>query len=190
MTSEVSICNQALGWLGANLITSLGDDTTEGHLCRANYANLRDSVLEDRDWTFATARASLPRIVDAPPFEYSSAHQLPVDLIRLIGVWAGDYDREQIDYAKEGKVILSDRDIVNIKYIYRVEAPHDFTPGFSQALAARIAVDLALPLVQSRTLQSDMFTLYSAKLVSASANDGMQGRREEKTASIILRARR
>ena len=39
MASQVSICNLALGWLGANLITSLNDDNREAQL------NVLESVL-------------------------------------------------------------------------------------------------------------------------------------------------
>ena len=55
--SEVSICNQALSWLGQETITSLDDQATTAVWMNANYDLLRDSVMEARMWTFATVRA-------------------------------------------------------------------------------------------------------------------------------------
>ena len=53
MTTETEICNIALGYLGANRITSLDieEDSTEHLLCSENYEILRDAVLEEREWT-------------------------------------------------------------------------------------------------------------------------------------------
>ena len=191
MPSEVSICNQALGWVGGNLITSLDDGTTEANLCKANYASLRDAVLEDRDWTFATARKLLTPLADDPVFGWTRQMQLPSDNIRVIGCWAldRDEDQEQADYVKEGRRILSNEPKLNLKYIRRIVAPEDFSAGFTQALAARIAADIAIPIAQSRALQEDMQALYMKKLSDAGTNDGMQGRSEKKLSTKMLRSR-
>ena len=57
MVSETSIANQALLWLGGTVITSLDEDSREAIWMKNNYPFIRDAVLEERMWTFATDRA-------------------------------------------------------------------------------------------------------------------------------------
>ena len=48
MVSEVSICNQALRWLGQNKIQSLDEKTASAEWMADNYPFIRDAVLEER----------------------------------------------------------------------------------------------------------------------------------------------
>ena len=66
MASEVSICNQAISWLGGKSIISLDDGTTEANLCKANYDHLRDVVLEAKAWTFAIKRVQFAKLSEDP----------------------------------------------------------------------------------------------------------------------------
>ena len=174
MSTRVSICNQALGWLGANLITSLDDETTEANLCKANYDSLRDAVLESQNWTFATAWEKLIKLSTSPTSLYPNSFQIPADAIHIIycGV---DYDNP-VNWRREGQTIVTDDGNCTIQYIKRIEDEAQFSSLFTQALAARLAADLAIPLTKSRTMQSDMFQLYQVKLKEAASRDNQQGR--------------
>lgn len=177
--SEVSICNQALSWLGEKLITSLDDPTTPAQLCKLNYEQLRDAVLEARDWSFAMQRNVPAVLVTVPVWGYSHQFQLPPDLLRVVFVGETDSDLENqpVDnWQREQDKIMCNVDTIYLRYIYRLTDPVKFTPLFVQALAARIAADLAMPLTSSRSLQSDMFNLFGVKLQEAAATDAKQGR--------------
>ncbi len=188
--SSVSICNQALSWLGANPITALTDNTPEGRICDANYENLRDAVLEAREWSFATARAQLNTLAASPSWGPGIAFQLPADQLRVLSVHEDTGQRVRGAWTIEGDALIIEKASVNIRYIRRVEAPKKFSPSFVQALAARIAADSALPLVQSARMQKDMWTLYERKLKDAAALDGMQGTREKIRSDALVRVRR
>lgn len=172
--SKISICNQALGWLGANLITSFEDGTTESNLCNSNYDPLRDAVLEQHNWTFATTWEELVMLANPPISLYPNSFQIPTDALAV--TFCGiDYDHP-VRWRREGSAIVTDESRCVIQYIRRVEDEAQFTPLFTQALAARIAADLAIPLTDNRTLQSDMFQLYQVKVKEAASRDNMQGR--------------
>lgn len=173
MINRVAICNIALGWLGANLITSIDDDTTEGHLCRANYEPVRDAVLEAHNWAFATKWAKLVRLADNGDAPYASTFQLPVDMLHV--TFCGFGYNYPSKWRREGQTIVTDASECLIQYVFRNENDSYYPPLFVQAVAARLAADLALPLVQSRTLQSDMYTLYLAKVKEAASRDNQQG---------------
>ena len=219
MASQVSICNQALGWLGANLITSLDDDNREAQLCKANYDDIRDAVLEEREWTFAVRRLTLPPTVLKPVYGYGNQFLLPPDVIRilnapntqftdpgsslLIGTGLGSravgpdqqpqlntFRKEAVEQpALTGNVVLANTDRLILRVIWRTTNIDLYSPMFIQCLAQRIAADLCIPLTQNRGLWVDMWNVYERKLIRASAMDGIQGKMEIKRSEAIQRVR-
>ena len=189
--SDVSICNQALSWLGESPIIALSDNSRAGRLCKANYEPLRDAVLEDRAWSFASERVILPPSATSPVFEYTHQYQLPSDHIRTLEAREDDrFDEEnKLDWAQEGNFILCSVSVLYLKYVRRVTNPTEFSAGFVQTLAARIATDIAIPITRSRTLQADMKKLYDDKLMNAGTNDAMQGRTRPVRANKIRKRR-
>ena len=203
----VSIVNQALSWLGANLITSIDDDSTEAIVAKANYDLLRDAVLEAREWTFAISRMSLTPLVRKPVYGYSRQFLVPSFVLRVLSVpdsptsgstvglngggadWLQDVEFWRMESQPEGTVILADRDTLMIRAIIQVTNEELWSPTFVQAFAARLAAEMAMPLVESRELQADMHGLYAAKLREAASLDGMQGRVEKIRADYLVRVR-
>ena len=191
MATKVSIANQALGWLGANLITAFTDNTNEAKLIDANYDDIRDTVLEERAWTFATRRILLVPSITTPTYGWSYQFLLPGDILRVL---EARNDKKAmgpngLQWVREGDFILSDSDTLNVRYLVRLDDPAQYSPSFSQALAARLAADLAIPLTESRSLQQSMFGLYAQKLKIAAALDGMQGRAKSFNSNKLTRVR-
>lgn len=209
--STVSICNQALGWLGANRIIDLTDDSIEAQLCSDNFAELRDAVLLEREWTFAVRRLILTPLVLNPIYGYENMFLLPTDVLRVLnipttlGTFGGlpflaggagaDADQGLVDWRVEsaqdgsGNVIIANVERVRVRVIWRVTNEKLWNLMFTQALAARLAADLAMPLVNSRQLQKDMWALYDMKLNRAGTMDGMQGRHEVKRSDQLINVR-
>ena len=198
--SEVAICNIALGWVGGDLIISLDDDSVEAKLCKANYAPLRDAVLEEREWTFAVKRVEPSALAALPLYGFDKAFQIPPDTIRILQVTRAGEDvqvgsvsntgirassrggtgigREtRIEWLREGETIVANSaERIFARYISRITDPTKFSPAFDQALAARLAMDLAIPLTNSEKMQSSMATMYGEKIALAAVSDGLQGR--------------
>lgn len=211
----LAIANLALGWLGAEPIASLEDATRTAQLVNNAFSGLRDAVLEDRDWTFATDRRSLPADATSPAWGYTTRFLLPSAVLRVItcsnagtggtlDAFAASmmpWDDGSLEWVREGPYILAGRTgtaqaggsqipAINVKSIISVLDSALWSPGFCQALAARVAAELAVPIAQSRELQGDMWKLYLQKLKDAAANDGRQGRSERVRADTISRSRR
>lgn len=183
MASEVSICNQALSWLGGTHITSLDDDSTEASLCKATYASVRDAVLEARNWTFAIGRYDLPKAATGPTNGYANAFPIPSDVLRVLEVLDNN------DWRMEGDGIVTNEGAVSIRAVVRVTDPNRFSALFVQALAARLAADLAIALTQSRELQKQHYQIFEAKMDEAAVNDGMQGKSRQVTSNWLRSAR-
>jgi hypothetical protein len=91
LSSEVDICNAALG--------SLGDDATVASLdppegsaqsehCARFYPMARNSLLEMHAWGFATRRAPLALLSETPPSSWAYAYALPADAVNPLAVLA------------------------------------------------------------------------------------------------------
>jgi hypothetical protein len=192
-SSKIAICNQALGWLGGTLITSFSDNSAEAKLCNANYDALRDAVLEEREWTFAVERIEPARLVSVPKYGFTYEFQIPATVIRvlqvsrkgasagIVGLSAdspslglGDY--AELPWLREGQTIRCNAEQIYARVIQQITDTTKHSKAFDQALAARIAMDLAIPLTSSRALQQDMAAMYGEKISLAAASDGMQGR--------------
>lgn len=191
--SEVSICNMALSWLGAQPIIALTDNTIEGNLCNTNYEISRDAVLELRDWSFAISRvAPAPVVLPAGTLALHDGYYpftKPSNQIRMITV-ASDSDYHlEVQWYIEGSYIWADSETIFIKYVFREEDPTQFSSNFAHALASFIAQNLAVPISGSREMQDLMAKLFAIKLETAGAFDGMQGKNQPLKSKYLTRVR-
>jgi hypothetical protein len=177
--SEVTICNLALSWLAGNLIISIDDDINEARLCKANYELSRDAVLETIAWTFATKRYALTPEVAAPAWGYNYQFTIPADIITLLDVTANSdtpNGANDLDWRREGNLILCDASKVYVKATFKQIDPARYPPNFVQAVAARLATEIAIPLTESSELMRLMEGKYKDRLLIAAGTDGTQGK--------------
>lgn len=177
--SEVTICNLALSWLAGNLIISIDDDINEAKLCKANYELSRDAVLESMAWTFATKRYSLTPEIITPSWGYAYQFTIPADVITVLEVTAekdSPNGANGLDWRREGNLILCDATNIYIKTIFRQTDTARFPPNFVQAVAARLAAEIAVPLTESQQLMMAMEGKYKDRLFIAAGSDGIQGK--------------
>lgn len=206
MATEVDICNIGLGMLGANQIADFNDGSTEALLCKLQYPLIRDAVLESRAWTFATTRKVIASGVppDPIPDGWGYAYPVPNDCIRIIQAYVPNpasalvqYVQEQIDgmYTQiswerlKGWFYCNSGPTVWAKYIVRITDTQQFDSSFIQALATRIAMDLAMPITNNETLLDRYTKLFAAKIQEASGTEGQQGT-TQKLQGRTLAARR
>lgn len=185
MASEVSICNRALALLGANLITSLTDGSTEANVCNAVYADARDAVLRSFPWSCAIQRTTLAQLSTAPVWGFTQAYSLPNDpyCIAVIDM------NEDTKYRVEGRTLVCNTDTATIKYVARITDPGQFDPAFVFALATRIGAEISYALTQNRALSNDMWAMSAQAITEASIADGAEVGSEEITASIFSEGR-
>jgi hypothetical protein len=176
MTSQVDIANRALTKLGAARIISFGDDNKQARAVSSMFDIVRDAELRSHIWSFSVKRASLAALVSTPDWGYSFEYELPSDCLRLIqvndvynGPSMDDYrNAPTADYSLEGRKILTDFDSpLKIRYIARQTDTTQWDSLFVEALACRLAMELAEDLTQSNTKRELAQTEYVAALRSA-----------------------
>lgn len=188
MASVVEICNLALGHLG-DRATVASIDPPEGSAqaehCARFYPIARDTLLEMARPTFALRRAALSLLVTTPE-EWGFAYAVPADAITVLAVVApGQADTdgaEAAPYVLEAdatgqRVIYTNVEEAQVRYVARVEDTTRFSPLFVAALAWYLASMLAGPVVKGdageaaaqRALQRAM-----GFLAQMTASDGNQ----------------
>lgn len=174
MSSEVSIANRALQKLGARRITSLTEDSVNARAVNACYSELRDAELRAHVWNFAKTRAQLAASATSPLFDKTNAFPLPSDCLRLL-----DNDPEKVvnwkDWLIEDNNILTDDDApLNIRYIKQVTDPAQMDVLFREALASRIAYELAEELTQSNSKKQAAFADYQKAMNEARRTNAIE----------------
>ena len=180
MATQVGICNQAINLVGGNRIFSIDDESAEGIICKEMYDDIRDFIIEDADWVFATKRYSLTPESASPAWGYKYQFTIPPEVIRVINA-SDNPDRlngdSNLDWRREENLILCDVSTnLYIKGVIQITDESKFSKGFIQAFAYKLASNLAIPIAGSRTLHDDMVSLYSDHLETATSNDGRQGK--------------
>jgi len=177
MATEVSICSNALRRLGDDPITSLTDDTERARLCNSFYSDTRDAVLRLHPWNFAITRASLSKLSTAPAYGFANQFSLPTSpyCLRVLGMEYEDYIFKVENVATHGRVLLTDEATANIIYVARITDTNLFDAMFVDVLTQKLAVDLAYPVTNSTTLQTQMQKVFEKKLSEARSIDGQEG---------------
>jgi hypothetical protein len=174
MSSKVGICNSALIKLGASTIMSLTDGSKNANLCNEQYGKLRDELLRAHPWNFAIRRAKLAQLSAAPAFGFAHAYQLPADWLRTVSVHDNEAGTGAVRYRIEGRRILADAPDIYLRYVSVVDDPNDMPAAFQEALAWRIAADLAQAVTQSTTVQEAMLQGFRPALATAKSIDAIE----------------
>jgi hypothetical protein len=172
--TDVDICNQALGLVTEAPIQSLEDDTKAARLLNLHYDTTRESELKKHAWSFAILRSSLTAVDAAamPVGEnqvYTYGYEVPPDALRILPLTdTGEAHGVSIPWKMEGGLILTNYAGPRlIRYIGNLVDPADWDSLFVEALTARLAMKIAMPLTQKASFVQSAQTAYNEALQSA-----------------------
>ena len=191
MVSEVSIANQALGFLGSNPINSFADNSTAAQLMRDNYPFIRDAVMSEVAWTFATDR-TISTTADRDDWDQHYKHALPLDWIQVLRAYRNVNNTRKLispGWVKEGNFILTKDATVYMWGIKRITDTALFSPAFVQCLATRLAMDLCITITENVSRHGTLMQEYDIKLREAAISDGVQGFNEVIESNTLIDAR-
>lgn len=184
MASEVEICNRALGKLGAGRITSLDDATVEARACKDRFDTARDALLRRYAWNFSVTRTDLAASATAPSFGFDAAYPVPADCLRVLEVQDG------AAWKVEGGNILSDLSApLYVRYIRQVTDAGSFDPMFVEALAAKLAYEMAEHLTESPTKKAQAAKDFQFAMLEAAAADALESTPDDLPEGSWLEAR-
>ena len=173
MASTVEICNIALSNLGDQLITSLTEANARARACNLRFNDTRDAVLRSHPWNCAMSRATLA-VSGTPDWGYSNSFALPTDCLRVL-----DVENPDTEWKIEGRNIVSDGSTIKIRYIAQVTDTTLFDSTLVQAIALKLAWEIAETLTGNIDLKREMWQKYQFAISEARSNDAMEGTPEK-----------
>lgn len=195
MSSEVEICNLALGYVGvAREIDALDEGSTEADQCRRFYAPTRDEVLRRYAWPFASKVQALALIAENPNDDWAFSYRYPTDCLRALRLVTGTRAETapppfELGHDAAGKVIYTDQADAVLKYTRRIEDPELFDPAFVEAVAWRLGGKLAIPLSRSEKERDYAFKRYQYEIAVAESLAGNEGQSDPAPDAESIRAR-
>lgn len=160
----VELVNQALTSLGVEPINDMDENTRPARFAKQKFDHVRDTVLRMHTWNSATKRASLPRLEGTPVFGYAHQYQLPADFLRLLTINQHVKTRHRIEH---NRVLLTDEGAAEITYVARVETIVEMDLLLQEVIAAKLAVELAMPLKGDLALRERMLSDFNEKYAAA-----------------------
>ena len=173
MADKITIINRALTILGAEPINDLADTTLEANVANRIYTESRQSILEERLWTFATKRVLLNLVVTPLAWikdDMNFLFQLPSDYLRIFGINA-TWVRWRIEQDK----LVSDSNNVGIIYVFDMTDTTKFTPSFVDAFADKLAADMSFYVNNSKSSTSDLTEKYNGVSLPRAMSQDSQG---------------
>ncbi len=146
MATDLSICNTAIELVGGNSINSFEDETRESRLCNQLYVVTRDSLLQQRRWSFSLEQVQLARLAATPAKEWNYQYQLPTD---ILGV-SKNYDVYN-QWRVIGDKLYANVEEVTILYQKRVDEIV-MPPSVVRALELEMAKLLSASLAQDMSM--------------------------------------
>lgn len=184
-SSPIEICNSALTKIGAELIVGFTDNSKTSDACKERYEACKRTVLRLHPWNCAIKRVSISPLTTAPVFGFAYVFNLPADCLRILVVNDGE-----TDYKIEGRQILADDSILEIKYVFDMyDNVSILDEVLVEAIALRLAWDICYKITQSATLKKQIYDDYKDVLRTAKVPDSQEEPSGEITADYFLESR-
>tara|TARA_B100000809_G_C14866633_1_gene433942 strand:+ start:24 stop:653 length:630 start_codon:yes stop_codon:yes gene_type:complete len=176
--TQVSICNKALMFLGAEAITSFTDGSVAADACASMYTEIVASTLGMYPWSFTIAKTQLARDTATPANEWTYQYILPSDT--LLGVpravrvskasGVSPYKQWEINQGAAGlPVLMTNAEEIHIDY-QKIVNEGAMPSYFVQLIAYQLAWHMA-EVITDQTTKSE----YWRSIALGSPGEGQRG---------------
>lgn len=184
MASKIDVFNMALAHVGiSSTVADESERSPERFACSRFWDTCRDALFAYKDmrWRFATARVKLADIGD-PPLGWGYRYRYPNDCINALSITSdsgravlNEYaPKFTIEWEEGGRVILSDTESAELIYIRRIEEVERWPSTFVEAVAYRLAAQIAMPLRNDSGVRAELIQLaeqFAQIAMAASLNE-------------------
>jgi len=165
MASKVQIINRALIALGfTTTITDIDEDSVAAQLAKAIWDTCVEHTLASHPWSCAQQRWEIAADADAPIWGFAYQYTKPADCVAVFEM----QDQESYDWKVERSKIVTDHGSpIFVSGNGKVTNPGEFDAAMVEALAYKLAMEMAVPLTQSKTLRDQMEANFKDRTVTA-----------------------
>lgn len=197
MAALVDIYNLAIGRIGeTSTIADPDESSVPARSCKRFYPLARDVCLEAASWPFAKRVAEPVALVDPIgvwPYAWAKpGDALVVRRMYLDDSLANECDWQELSYVGSDDatrpVLVTDDEPAWIEYTAKEYDPSKFSAMFVDALAWKLAADIAMSMARGRDLRSDALQMYQGVIQSAIAHS-MKVQRKTRPDNEFIRAR-
>lgn len=196
MANQTEICNLALSRVGAGFIDDINEVSVPAELCLLLYPIARDATLRDHDWNFARKRAAMATL-DQDNDQYDYVYLMPADCLAVREIYnpnkgfKGDRIPFELGLDEDGSrvTILTDEYQAILIYTKKVTNASLFDSKFVDALAWRLASDLAQPLRGDIKLGQEFLQQYARQIGDAKATNANEHYEDPSDTSVYERSR-
>ena len=193
MIDKLYVANLALQKIKAKrLISSFTETGPEANAVNTCYDIVRDDLLEENPFTFATKRWVLTETVETPVFTDDGckvAYSLPDDFLKVTAI-SDRFAFWKIEANATGeKRLVSDTRGLKIKYTFRNDNPATYTSKFLKVLATKLAHELCYHIAEAARYAEMLYQEYERELVSAISSDSQSGSPDQVIQDAADRAR-
>lgn len=167
MTTQVSICNMALGLIGSENISSIDDNTRIAKVCKTFYSATLKNFLRSHNWNFAMKRAVLSSS-GTPAFEFSHQIDKPADYLRVV-----EFYNYKGAFKEEGSKILLNQQSVQMKYIRNDVTESEFDESFTVAFSSKLAEVMCYQVLQNATKEESLKIRHKEDIAVARRNNAI-----------------
>lgn len=183
---KLSVINAALMKCGLPLAASL-QDADWGASSR--FDSVTEQLLRAHAWNFATAYAT-PGQSGTPAHGYLYSYPVPADCVRVLDVRAAeDVRAPQARFSVVGATLYTNATPCNLRYTKMVTDPADWPADFADAVATRLAAEIAPLSAQSFGLGASLLQLAQLAFQQAQASDAAEHRERLPAGSPYLEVR-
>lgn len=176
MATQVDVCNWALARIAVTrTISALTESSQEAATCSIWLDQVVDLCLRDHPWPFARRDVDLALVEEGPTPEWLFAYRMPSDCLRVRRIIDGKRPNlptypMQIAGDDAGSLIYCDAEDAALSYTARVTDASRWPPDFADALAWRLAAEIAGPLAQSAAIADRAMRGYYGAVNKALSN--------------------
>lgn len=187
MADKVDIFNDALIFVGDDVILDPAGSEERTLICAASFDQARDETMQLHPWNECMVRAGLAADGATPEYGFALQYTLPTDPFCL-RVWR--FEDGAVIAIREGRKLFTDTGApLNILYIARITDVAEWGPLLAHAIAMRLAWKVAFRLTGETAVEDRAEKAFEKALATGRAADAQEGTPEDEPESDFLGSR-
>ena len=187
MATDLEICNLALVQLGLEPIGDLSDATQNARTCDSLYPYVRDSYIQEYNWSFRKRMVELTSVDEAilesfglSNSSYPFGYAYPSECFKALKIKDAETNAEypfiirDVVLVDDNVVILTTLEDAWLECIASIIPPTDFTPIFTDALSKKLAYSISWSLTKDLKIQKQALEQFALADQNAKYHDSSQ----------------
>ena len=183
--TETDICNRAIDLAGGQRQGIIDDSSEEGRLCQLHFPFIRDKLLYDHDWNFASTFEELAKQDQTPISDkWDYAYDLHSNIIRFRG-FADSNPTYEIGYFENKKQLYTNENSpIEVRYTSNAVIT-TWSQGFLEAMMYTLAAELSRTLMETTQATQELITMAEIRKNEAMEGDAFENSYTEAQVTLL-----